>query len=224
MTGESYYAEVERYFVERRGSPLFITPGEWQLVYEWEQVGVPLHVVKEGIDRVFERPKTRLRPRKLGYCRQTVLAAFRRFREAGMGGGAPRTAASGDEGESLSSRLDEISSRLLRAAGGLDASSARFAAALRTAAERVRELGPALESGELVRVESSLADLDRELISLGEEAVSAERRSELEQQASASLEPYRERMPENVYRAALESAYRRRLRQELDLPVQSLYA
>jgi hypothetical protein len=223
MTGESYYAEVEGHFVERRGSPLFITPDEWQLVYEWEQMGVPVQVVKEGIDQVFERPKTRLKPRKLGYCRQTVLAAFRRFREASIGGG-PLLASSGDEPESLSSRLEEISRRLQLAAERLDSSAAPFAVALRAAAERVRDLGPPLESGELAQVESSLADLDRALLSRAEEAVSAERRSALEQQASASLEPYRERMPENVYRAALESAYRRRLRQELDLPVQSLYA
>lgn len=223
MIEESYYVEVESHFVERRGSPLFITPDEWQLVCEWEQMGVPLQVVKEGIDRVFERPRTRLKPRKLGYCRQTVLAAFRRFREAGVGSGSG-PASSRDETESLFSRLDEISGRFLRAADRLDSTCTSFASALRSAAERVRDLRPSLEGGELGRVESSLAEIDRALLSEGEQAVSQERRSALEREASASLAPYRDRMPENVHGAALESAYRRRLRQELDLPVPSLYA
>ena len=88
MDGEgNYYGSVEDYFVERRGSPLFITPAEWFLIFRWEEQGIPLPVVKEGIDRVFERPKTRAKPRKLGYCRQTVEATFRRFREVSLGGG-----------------------------------------------------------------------------------------------------------------------------------------
>ena len=64
-TADGYYEEVESYFVAQRGSPLFITPSEWDLVWRWEQLGIPLAVVKEGIDRVFERPKTLLKPRRL---------------------------------------------------------------------------------------------------------------------------------------------------------------
>jgi hypothetical protein len=40
----------------------------------------------------------------------------------------------------------------------------------------------------------------------------------------SSLESYRERMPEKIYRAALESGYRRRLRRKLGLPTLSLYS
>jgi hypothetical protein len=224
MIEESYYAEVESHFVERRGSPLFISPNEWQLVYEWEQMGVPIEVVKDGIDRVFERPKSRLRPRKLGYCRQTVAALYRRVREAGVGG-RPAEASSPDEAESLASRLDELSDALLRTAAELPAGSEAFAATLGQAARRVRGLGPMLDPGERVEnVEATLAELDRELLSGCESVVGETLRTSLEQQASSSLEPYRERMPAKVYRAALESAYRRRLRKELRLPVLSLYS
>ena len=81
----SYYGEIETYFVERRGAPLFITPAEWGLVAKWEEQGIPVHVVQEGIDRVFERPQAVSKSRKLGYCRQTVEAAFRRFRVLARG-------------------------------------------------------------------------------------------------------------------------------------------
>ena len=57
LQDEDYFAAVEAHFVERRGSPLFITPGEWFLVSRWEEQGIPLRVVQEGIDRVFERPR-----------------------------------------------------------------------------------------------------------------------------------------------------------------------
>lgn len=220
MIEESYYAEVESHFVERRGSPLFISPDEWHLVYQWEQMGVPLEVVKEGIDRVFERPKTRVKPRKLGYCRQTVLAAFRRFREAGVGGGAPPPA--GDQAVSLASHLEDLGQALRRAADESGAVSETLVATLADVAERVLRLAPALDQGRLGEVETSLADLDRILVSGSESAVGESTREELRREAESSLEPYRERMPPKVYQAALESAYRRRIRKRLGVPVLSL--
>ena len=47
---------------------------------------------------------------------------------------------------------------------------------------------------------------------------------ELRRDAVRTLESYRERMPEKVYQAAVESAYRKRLRKKLGLPTLSLYA
>ena len=102
MDGEgNYYGLVEDYFVARRGSPLFITPAEWFLIFRWEEQGIPLLVVKEGIDRVFERPKTRTKQRKLGYCRQTVEAGFRRFREVSLGASERGLAGAAAEAKAL---------------------------------------------------------------------------------------------------------------------------
>ncbi|MGH9321114.1 MAG: hypothetical protein ACRD21_15685 [Vicinamibacteria bacterium] len=214
MTSESeenYYAEIETYFVARRGSPLFITPGEWDLAWRWEQLGIPLSAVKEGIDRVFERPKANLKPRKLGYCRQTVEAAFRRFREARLGGGS--AGEMGEEGASASSHLAELSSRLRTLADEWSETNEAFARSLRSNAELVES---SESEEELARVEGSLF-LECEAV------VGDASREELRKEAASSLECYRDRMPERVYRAALESAYRRRLRKRLDLPTLSLY-
>ena len=131
-----YYQEVERYFVARRGSPLFISPSEWDLVWRWEQLGIPLSVVKEGIDRVFERPKTSVKPRRLSYCRQTVEAAFRKFREASLGSVA-RMAEPDESG--AAARLAEISSRLREVA----VASTELSPLLEDALEALRFAGKA---------------------------------------------------------------------------------
>jgi len=208
-----YYQEVESYFVSRRGSPLFITPREWDLVWRWEQLGIPLDVVKEGIDRVFDRPKARTRPRRLGYCRQTVEAAFRRFRESGVGA---RAGATEEEGARA---LTEIASRLR----ALAEANRELAPVFERDAEAVRSLGEraGMTAGE---VERELAAIDAVLIADSEAALDAGTRDALRREAEASLDPYRERMPEKVYRSALESAYRRRLRKKLGIPALSLYA
>lgn len=205
MTDESYYAAVESHFVARRGSPLFITPGEWQLVFQWEQAGIPLHVVKEGIDRVFERPRASRRTRKLGYCRQTVEAAHRRFREASLG------EARATEEEDLFDPRE----RLLELRAELESTAP-------ATAKELERLASEAASRTLGDLEERLFELERQLVEDGERHLSASVRSELRQQAEAKLVAYRERMPEKVYRAALESAYRRRLRARLDLPALTL--
>jgi len=217
---EGYYEEVESYFVARRGSPLFITPSEWDLVRRWEQQGIPLAVVKEGIDRVFERPKTLLKPRRLGYCRQTVEAAFRRFRESSLGGRAGGTA---QDDSSASAHLTEVSSRLQDLAAAWSETQSELSLLLERTAAAVRSLSERAEEapGE---VERELTALDGKLVVESEAVLGDAVREELRREAESSLESYRGRMPEKIYRAALESGYRRRLRRKLGLPTLSLYA
>ena len=217
---EEYYEEVESYFVARRGSPLFITPSEWDLVLRWEQLGIPLAVVKEGIDRVFERPKTLLKPRRLGYCRQTVEASFRRFRESSLGG---RGAATSSEDAGAEAYLRETSSRLRELAAALPEKERGLALFLERAADAVRSLSE--RAGKAPgEAERDLAALDEELVAESEAVVGDRERDELRREAESSLDSYRERMPEKIYRAALESAYRRRLRKRIGLPTLSLYS
>lgn len=215
-----YYQEVERYFVARRGSPLFITPAEWDLVWRWEQLGIPIEVVKEGIDRVFERPKTLLKPRRLGYCRQTVEAGFRRFRESSLGG---RGSSGSDEASGTAARLKEVAWQIRDLANGAPLTERGFKGTLERASDAIRWLAERAE-GEPDEVERELAAIDGLLVVESEAVLEEGAREELKREAEASLESYRERMPEKVYRAALESAYRRRLRRRLGLPTLSLYS
>jgi biotin-(acetyl-CoA carboxylase) ligase len=217
---DDYYAEVESHFVARRGSPLFITPSEWDLVWRWEQLGIPLAVVKEGIDLVFERPKAQVKPRRLGYCRQTVEAAFRRFREASLGGRANATA---EEDSGAKAHLTEVSSRLRDLAAVWSEKERELALFLERISDAVRSLSERAEEapGE---VERELTAIDGKLVVESEAVLGDAVREELRQEAESSLESYRERMPEKIYRAALESAYRRRLRRKLGLPTLSLYS
>jgi BirA family biotin operon repressor/biotin-[acetyl-CoA-carboxylase] ligase len=215
-----YYEEVESYFVSRRGSPLFITPSEWDLVWRWEQLGIPLAVVKEGIDRVFERPKTLSRPRRLGYCRQTVEAAFRRFREASLGGRAERSA---EEGSGVSFRLAEISARLQELAAEWSEREDAYARFLERTADAVRSFSHAAAEAPDA-IEGQLAAIDGKLLVESEAILGDAAREELRREAESSLESYNQRMPQKIYRAAVESAYRRRLRKKIGLPTLSLYA
>jgi hypothetical protein len=182
-------------------------------------MGVPVAVVKEGIDRVFERPKSLLKPRRLGYCRQTVEAAFRRFRESSFGSRAGGTAPE-DAGEEA--HLLSMSSRLRDLAAVWSEKEKELSFFLERASDAVRSLSSRVDEapGE---VERELQELDGRLVAELEAVVGDSARDELRREAESSLESYRERMPEKIYRAALESGYRRRLRRKLGLPTLSLY-
>lgn len=223
--GESYYAEVESYFVAKRGSPLFITPAEWDLVLRWERLGIPLPVLKQGIDRALERPKARLRPRKLGYCRQSVEAAFRRFRESALGARRAVEGEGEEEGADCASHLRALSTGLRELASGWASRSASFAETLAGAAELTERLSREVELApdRLSEIESELAAADDRILKGSELVLGEELPEALRAQAASLLESYRERMPPKVYEAALESAFRRRIRAKLELPTLSLY-
>ena len=145
-----------------------------------------------------------------GYCRQTVEAAFRRFREVTLGGG--------DDRAPIEDRFDAAAhlSRLASKLSGLS----RLAVAPELAA-RVEALGDSGES--LQRIEDALTAIDDELVEFAEEALDENDRDALRSGASASLASYRDRMPDKVYQSALKSAYLRRLRDKAKLPRLSLY-
>ena len=215
----SYYAAVETHFVERRGSPLFITPHEWQLVWEWEQEGIPVRVVTEGIDRVFERPKTGQKPRKLSYCRQTVEAAYRRFREVALGG----VKVSVDEqAQDAKTHLTELAGRLRRAHIEWKERDETVAATIALCEREVEALAVRLTPESLVEIEAALTAEEQRLLDRLERSFGDDHRQALLRESEASLADYRPRMPEKVYASAVRSAYRRRLRLELGIPTLSL--
>ena len=89
MTGRAppdYFRAVERAFVELRGG-MFLAPADWALVRRWEEEGVPLDVVREGIRTALGGPVRGSRRISLRDCAPAVAAAFRAL--GGRRGGAP---------------------------------------------------------------------------------------------------------------------------------------
>ncbi len=203
MAEENYYSEVETYFILLRGSPLFITPSEWAIVANWEASGIPLNVVKEGIDRVFERPRKPSSTLKLGYCEQAVASAFRRFREIRLGN---RNRDSEEKGFDVKAHLVKLVSEVREKYPKL-----------------VDELDLLAESDlSFSEIEEALMELNDVIIDKAESEADATLRAQLLSEAEASLSSYRDKMPVKVYQAAIKSGYRRRLRQRLKLPFLSL--
>jgi hypothetical protein len=134
-----YFAEIESHFASKRGTPFVVNPKDWALMKEWEAAGIPLPVVIEAIDSVFEKAAERKKiVNSIHYCKHAVKELWDERRELTVGEGSSTPEAS------PSVALEALASQL---PSPFDA--------------RVRDL--AAEKS-VPRIEEKLIELERELI------------------------------------------------------------
>ena len=139
-----YFLEIESHFAARRGTPFILSAKDWVLMKKWRDEDVPLAVVIEAIDQVFEKNEASGRRKvinSLSYCRHAVKELWQDRKDlyAGSGDAAP----------------EEKPLELIEAlAADLERVSSEFAA-------RVRLLG---SEKSIPAIEEKLIDLEHELI------------------------------------------------------------
>ncbi|MCU1349713.1 MAG: hypothetical protein JWO56_2743 [Acidobacteria bacterium] len=85
-----YFLEIEGHFAQRRGTPFIVSPKDWSLMKGWAEAGIPLPVVIEAIDLVFERNETSGRKKvisSLSYCRHAVKELWEDRKALAVDGG-----------------------------------------------------------------------------------------------------------------------------------------
>ncbi len=89
-----YFQTIARFLFSYRGAPFFLSSQEIDLIAGWEQQGIPLDAVLNGMRERFDKPgrgrhgKGR---RTLLSCRNHVQRAFEQSRERGVGSRRSRT-------------------------------------------------------------------------------------------------------------------------------------
>src|SRR4051794_37086765 len=81
-----YFLEIESHFAMRRGTPFVLSAKDWALMKKWADDAIPLPVVIEAIDSVFEKAAERQkRVNSLSYCRHAVTELWKERRELQVG-------------------------------------------------------------------------------------------------------------------------------------------
>lgn len=149
MSSEEYFLEIEAHFARRRNTPFILSAKDWVLMKKWHADGVPLPVVIEAIDSVFEKNEASGRRKiisSLSYCRHAVKELWEDRKELYVGDGtAPEAQAT--------EMLEALASEVERAGGPGDV--------LQTAAREVRELSV---ERSVPRIEERLIEIERALI------------------------------------------------------------
>ena len=139
-----YFLEIEAHFARRRGTPFILNAKDWVLMQKWSADGVPLAVVIEALDSVFDkRDALGKKVNGLSYCKHAVKELWdeRRAMQVGSESSAPE--------EDPTARLEILATAL----EGIPAVSAW--------AERVRGLA---KEKSVPRIEEALMELEASIL------------------------------------------------------------
>lgn len=205
MSGDDYFTEIEGHFALRRGTPFVLSAKDWALMKKWRDDGVPLPVVIEAIDAVFEKNEASGRRKvisSLSYCRHAVKELWEERRELLVGSGeslpeeSPVTAI-----EALAAELESSGSEAARS----------FAPPLRAlAGER-----------SVPKIEERLIELEHEMIEAILRSLPAEESSSLRRQVSQVLGEAK--LDEKTRARTEEANLRRAVRERFGLPRLTLF-
>ncbi len=204
-----YFLAIEDVFLDLRGSPLQLSPKDWQVAKKWYEEGIPFELVERTVRELFARREAKDDQEKdkkvwgLGYCQREVLAAWRRQQELQ----AP-AAGGGEEELDLTARLANLAASLPEHLSERDAM-----------AEKIRSL-----QGDAETVEGRLAELDREFFRSATLGLAAAEVEVVERELAASRAALAGRLPAEELERAGDRLREEILRRRLGLPVLSLFA
>jgi len=87
---ETYFQEIEAHFALRRGTPFILNAKDCALMKKLYEDGVPLPIVIEAIDTVFEKNETSGRKKvisSLSYCRHSIKELWNERQNLYVGAG-----------------------------------------------------------------------------------------------------------------------------------------
>ena len=195
MSDDSYFLEIEGHFAARRQTPFILSAKDWALMKSWHDEGVPLPVVIEAIDAVFEKSEKKIN--SLSYCRHAVKELWKERKEMLVG-------AAGESPEADPAPL-------------LDALASKLEALPAAAPFAPRVRGLASEKT-VPRIEEKLMELERELL---DAVIAAEDVAAMRAEIAASLAGAK--LDEKTRARTEEANLRRLVRERFGLPRLTLF-
>jgi hypothetical protein len=194
-----YFNEIEGHFAARRGTPFILSAKDWALMKKWHDDGVPLPVVIEAIDTVFEKNETSGRRKvisSLSYCKHAVKEIWEERKNLYVGAGetTPETV--------IAETLEALAAQLSATDLG-----APFA-------PRVRAL-----TGSVPKIEEMLLEIERELL---DAAMASADVQAMRAEIVAALGDT-SRIDEKTVARTVEANLRRMVRERFGLPRLSLF-
>lgn len=232
MNADDYCRDIEAHLCRRnQGHLVRIVGPAFDTVRRWAEMGIPLKVAFQGIDRYVERATAkgpRRRPVRIEFCEADVLDAFDAWRRAvGVRDSADRALVDGVPDDTStparrapSTHLDRVIARLTALRSGSSTFS-QWDAAVDRAVRRLDGLrAPARRArgADRDRLIAELAAIDAEVTDAARQTLKGETAAEIAREADLELEPFRERMEPSAFAAAHKRCADRLLRESLGLP------
>ena len=230
----NYFTEIEERYQQCRGTKTLLSPLDWALIESWKEAGLPLEAVLLGIERSFEKFKTRKRKYRmvntLAYCSQEVFRAAEAARVAEVQSGGQKDS----EPPAPPFSAEEIQSFLARNAEAVEKASrqaredgeAVLSDDLASAATALREMA-AHESQSptinLEELETRLTAVEERLTASLTRASSLELLTQFRNEVERGLVPYRRKMSGAQIESLERQFLKKRLLEHYQIPRLSLF-
>lgn len=243
----NYFTEIEQEFVKRRGSHLLVSPLDWALIENWQQRGIPLHIVLRGISSSFEgydlKKRRGRKVNTLFFCSQEVEAIFEEYIESRVGGvvgnGSQTPSPEGEISNGASKEpqdsqfgLAALTAYLNESLNALERLNDRHSddvllhETFQRTSERLKQILESLGQDGVPSPETLEIDLGmiEEVILDGiREHAGEEKLEGLRKEARSQLRAYKQTMERDVYEQTLDNFVARQLRMEYKIPRLSLF-
>ncbi len=203
----TYFLAIEKSFLGLRKKAALLTAADWQEAQNWHRQGIPVELVQDVMEKLFERQRAKSGRTISGlrYFRSAVAAAWEELLALKAGGRA-------EAAPPL-----PVSSRLAHLAACLPASLPQR--------ERWTEAMSALaDTGEPHEVEAALRALDADLLASLRAGLDEADRLGLARQVDQALARLRDRLPPEELGIASARLAEQLLRRRFDVPVLSLFS
>ncbi len=243
MDAGEYCRAVESYLCRKNDGHLIRVVGPaFEMVCAWAATGVPLSVVRRGIDQRFARyyaKGPRRFPLRIEFCEADVLTLFDYWKRAvhvsgagvreadtGSGPGAPDAGAEGEPTprpgrRSLAAHLEHLTAALAEwapPAGSAPPALAETIASARVIVDEARPTTGTIRGGARQALIERLGAFDRLLTAAARQDTDQATTARLRSEAADSLAPFRERMLPSAFASALDSATDHLLAEHWHLP------
>lgn len=220
----AYCRQVEAYLCQRNGGHLIRVVGPaFELVRGWAEAGIPLTVVRDGIDRTVaraaRRASIRRRPVPVEFCQADVLDAFDRWRRA-VGVAVPASESHAAQRGTLAAHL-ELVSRQLTAQLVSERPGVALRQAIESALDAITTIGAnaaKVRGSAREALIARLSALDDALVTAAQAEIPAEQWRAICARAESELAPFRDRLEPAAWTKAVGAAQVRALRLALGLP------
>jgi len=207
----NYFTEIERFYQSKRETFTLLSTLDWVLIESWQEQGLPLESVLQGIDRAFSRPTAKKKINSLAYCAKAVAEVCEEQKDMR----AERPALPEVSPGEVTAYTENLAQSVVR----LNATFPEFTSRFTGIAESIRGLNTA----NMREAEQELGALEEKLIALLKVAADEKTLLDVKRGVDADLNPFRSTMTAEQLTMLEQQLWRRKLMERFNVPRLSLF-
>ena len=204
-----------------------LSPLDWALIEQWQERGVPLHVVLSSIEKVFDavdqQPNRKRTIKSISYCKEEIEAQYAEWLDRQIGKSSDASISETGQKNGFFTR-EAVSEHLENSISAFrECRNKAFCETFRSAARQLEELKMNLTE-DFERAEEILTGIENFLDGELKRRTDPAHLNRIKHDVEKHLSAYRNKMNGEVYDKTFDLMLLKKLREEADVPRLSLFS